>query len=73
MSDGTRKVVSVSEVTGIEGHTVTLQDLFLFKRRGLDAEGRVLGELQPTGLRPYHLERFESAGLDLPIAMFLKA
>jgi pilus assembly protein CpaF len=72
-SDGSRKIVSVSEITGMEGQTVTMQDLFVFERRGLDAEGKVLGSLVPTGIRPHHLEKFTAAGIDLPIAMFARA
>jgi pilus assembly protein CpaF len=72
MTDGTRKIVSVSEVTGIEGPTVTLQDLFTFRRTGIAADGKVLGELLPTGLRPHHGDKFEAAGIDLPISMFVR-
>ena len=71
--DGTRKVTAVSEVTGLEGNTVTMQDLFTFERRGVDVEGRVLGGLVPTGLRPHFHEHFAAAGIDLPIEMFARS
>jgi pilus assembly protein CpaF len=54
----------------MEGQTVTMQDLFLLRREGVDAEGRIAARLLPTGLRPYHLERFQQSGFDLPISMF---
>jgi pilus assembly protein CpaF len=57
----------------MEGQTVTMQDLFVFERRGIDSDGKVLGSLVPTGIRPHHLEKFTAAGIDLPIAMFARA
>ena len=73
MSDGSRKVVSATEITGHEGATITMQDLFTFQRHGIDAEGRVLGEVTPTGIRPHFQHIFAAAGIDLPISMFLRA
>ena len=72
MSDGSRKVVSATEITGHEGATITMQDLFTFQRHGVDAEGRVLGEVIPTGIRPHFQHIFAAAGIDLPISMFLR-
>jgi pilus assembly protein CpaF len=73
MSDGSRKVVSATEITGHEGPTITMQDLFTFQRHGVDAEGRVLGDVVPTGIRPHFQHIFAAAGVDLPISMFLRA
>jgi pilus assembly protein CpaF len=73
LSDGTRRITSVSEVTGLEGQTVTMQELFALRRDGVDAEGRIVAELAPTGLRPHHIERFAAHGLELPVSMFARA
>jgi len=71
-SDGTRRIVSVTEITGQEGNTISMQDLFLFERRGVDAEGRIIGDLVATGIRPHYQHLFASAGIELPVAMFLR-
>jgi pilus assembly protein CpaF len=68
--DGTRKVVSVAEVSGMEGQVVTMQDLFRFEQTGIDTDGRVLGELRTTGIRPRFAEKFEVAGIHLPADLF---
>jgi pilus assembly protein CpaF len=70
LPDGSRRVTSVTEVTGMEGQTVTMQDLFLLRREGVDADGKIAARLAPTGLRPHHMERFVSNGFELPISMF---
>jgi pilus assembly protein CpaF len=72
LSDGTRKVVSVSEITGMEGPVITLQDLFVFERRGYDANNRVRGEFKPTGVRPRFVEKLLAAGIRLHADMFLE-
>jgi pilus assembly protein CpaF len=72
LSDGTRRVVSVTEITGHEGNTITMQDLFLFERQGVDENGRIIGSNVPTGIRPHFHNMFAAAGLDLPIEMFLR-
>ena len=66
LPDGTRRLTHVSEISGMEGQVVTMQDLFRFKQEGVDTEGRVLGELRPTGIRPKFADRFEIAGIHLP-------
>ncbi len=71
--DGTRKVVSVAEVCGMEGQTVTMQDLFRFEQAGIDTDGRVLGALRTTGIRPRFAEKFEVAGINLPSDIFTPA
>ncbi len=70
LSDGTRKVMSITEVGGMEGDTVTLQDLFVFEKRGLSADGRVLGRFAATGIRPRFYERMLAYGIHLPAEIF---
>ena len=65
LSDGNRKIMSISEITGMEGETITMQDIFVFKREGKDESGRVLGRFMPTGMRPRHAEQLIAAGVDL--------
>ena len=65
LSDGNRKVMSISEITGMESDTITMQDLFVFKRTGKDDTGKVLGNLVPTGMRPQVAEQLIAAGIDL--------
>jgi pilus assembly protein CpaF len=69
MRDGTRKIVNITEVTGMEGNVITTTDLFIFEQLGYD-EGRIVGNLRPTGLRPKFMERIESAGIHLPATIF---
>jgi pilus assembly protein CpaF len=68
--DGSRKVVTVSEVTGLEGQVVTMQDLFRFYHDGIDAEGRVLGRILPTGIQPRFLDQLSAMGISIPTDMF---
>jgi pilus assembly protein CpaF len=70
LSDGQRKLVSLQEITGMEGEVVTMQEIFHFERQGVDAEGRVLGELSPTGIRPACTEKLRLSGYALPIHLF---
>jgi pilus assembly protein CpaF len=70
-TDGVRRVTHVSEITGIEGQVITMQDLFVFKQAGVDQEGRILGHTTATGLRPTFAERFDMAGIQLPESTFL--
>jgi pilus assembly protein CpaF len=70
LNDGTRKVVNVAEITGMEGEVVTMQDIFVFKRMGMAPTGEVLGEFVPTGIRPKFSERLVAAGIRLPLDMF---
>jgi pilus assembly protein CpaF len=63
-TDGRRRVVSVAEITGTEGPTIVMQDIYRFDQRGVDAAGHVLGDFVPTGIRPKLLERIERAGVD---------
>jgi pilus assembly protein CpaF len=70
LSDGTRKVIYISEITGMEGETISLQDIFQFRKRGIGPKGEVLGEFLPIGIRPKFADRLEAAGLRLPPDMF---
>jgi len=69
-SDGSRRVICITEVTGMEGEVVTLQDLFVFEKRGLNQEGRVIGRFSATGIRPKFYEKVLAAGIKLPMQMF---
>jgi pilus assembly protein CpaF len=70
LSDGKRKLVSLQEITGMEGEVVTTQEIFKFERRGIGDDGEVLGELIPTGIRPNFAERLRLAGIPLPADLF---
>ncbi len=71
MKDGTRRVTHVTEVVGIEGDVVTLQDIYLFDYSlGTDPYGRDLGQLKPTGLRPRFLDKLEDHGIVIPASVF---
>jgi pilus assembly protein CpaF len=69
LADGTRKVTAISEITGMEGDVITLQDLFLFERSGI-SNGIVCGRFRATGIRPKCSERIEVSGMHLPMEMF---
>ncbi|HKG45391.1 MAG TPA: CpaF family protein [Pyrinomonadaceae bacterium] len=70
MSDGSRRVTSISEITGMEGETITMQEIFQYERTGVDAQGQVLGRFRPTGIRPRFAERLKACGLQLPRVFF---
>jgi pilus assembly protein CpaF len=70
LADGSRRVTSISEITGMEGETITMQEIFLYERTGVDKEGTVLGRFRPTGIRPRFAERLKSCGLQLPRVFF---
>jgi pilus assembly protein CpaF len=69
--DGSRKITHISEVVGMEGDVVTLMDLFKFSQSGIDAEGKIVGELQPTGLRPQFTPILAAYGFKLPPKIFI--
>jgi pilus assembly protein CpaF len=69
-SDGTRKIVKMTEMTGMEGNTLVMQDFFIFDQKGVDREGNIVGEFRPTGIRPIFMERFKVAGIELPSGIF---
>jgi pilus assembly protein CpaF len=70
LSDGTRKIMSITEVGNMEGDVVTLQDLFVFEKHGISMEGRVQGRFAATGIRPKFYEKILAAGLTLPTELF---
>ena len=70
MSDGTRKVVCVSEITGMEGDMVSMQDIFLFEKLGVDPNGKVQGRFVATGIRPKSADRLAVSGVPLPARLF---
>ncbi|MEI6085167.1 MAG: CpaF family protein [Verrucomicrobiota bacterium] len=73
LSDGSRKVLNVSEVQGMEGNVIVLQDLFSYSQKGVGEGGKVLGSMQATGMVPKFMERFNSAGCHLPADMFKRS
>lgn len=70
LSDGSRKVTSVTEIVGMEGDVVLLQDIFLFKQQGVDENGKVIGEFKYTGVRPRFLDRIIASGAPIDLSMF---
>jgi pilus assembly protein CpaF len=69
LRDGTRKIVNITEVSGMEGDVITMTDIFMFEQSGYE-EGRVVGRLRPTGLRPKFIDKIEAAGIHLPASIF---
>ena len=70
LSDGTRRITSISEITGMEGETITMQEIFHFERKGVDKDGKVIGRYRPTGVRPRFAERLKQYGMQLPRVFF---
>jgi pilus assembly protein CpaF len=70
LSDGTRKVMSVSEITGMEENVVSMQEIFTFNKKGIGPDGKVIGVFQPTHIRPKFLERLRVSGIFLPPSLF---
>jgi len=70
MSDGGRRITQISEITGMEGDVITMQDIFVFERTGLSPAGKVTGRFRATGIRPKCSERITSSGLQLPVQLF---
>jgi pilus assembly protein CpaF len=69
MRDGDRKVVQITEISGMEGDVITMTDLFVFEQTGFE-EGKVIGRFRPTGLRPKFIEQIEASGIHLPASTF---
>jgi pilus assembly protein CpaF len=69
MRDGTRKVTTVTELSGMEGEVVTMTDIFVFEQTGME-NGKIVGRLRPTGLRPKFMDKIETAGINLPPSIF---
>jgi len=70
LTDGSRKLMQVSEIVGMEGDIITMQDIFVYERQGVDANGRVIGRFKATGIRPRFTERLAAWGIELPNALF---
>ncbi|MFL5009731.1 CpaF family protein [Rhizobium laguerreae] len=70
LSDGSRKVVSISEITGMEGEVVQMQEIMKFKKLGTDEGGRIHGEFRATGIRPRFVEEFAELGIEIPVMIF---
>jgi pilus assembly protein CpaF len=69
MRDGTRKITSITEVSGMEGDVITMTDIFVFEQTGIE-NGKIIGRLRPTGLRPKFMDQIETAGINLPPSIF---
>lgn len=70
LKDGSRRITHITEVVGMEGDIVTLQDIFLFKQSGKDEKGKIIGDVVPTGIMPRCMEKFERAGVIIPSELF---
>ena len=70
LSDGRRRVLSLSELTGMEGETITMQEIFRFKMTGRDPEGQIVGHFEATGIRPKFLNEAQAHGIELPAELF---
>ena len=70
MSDGSRKVTAITEVTGLEGSQIVMQDIFSFSQTGVDARGRIIGSMKPTGAIPTWIDQVKSRGIDVDMKMF---
>jgi pilus assembly protein CpaF len=70
LSDGSRKIVSISEITGMEGEVVQMQEIMKFKKIGTDEDGRIHGEFRATGIRPRFVEEFAELGIEIPVMIF---
>ena len=69
MKDGSRKIVNITEISGMEGDVITMTDIFSFEQSGYE-EGKVIGRLRPTGLRPKFIDKIEASGIHLPATIF---
>jgi pilus assembly protein CpaF len=70
LSDGSRRVTAISEITGMEGETITMQEIFMYERTGVDSQGQVIGRFRPTGIRPRFAEKLKMCGMQLPRVFF---
>jgi pilus assembly protein CpaF len=70
LADGSRKVTSISEITGMEGDVITMQEIFTFEKIGVTQDGKVIGRFKATGVRPKVAERLKTSGIHLPTDMF---
>ena len=71
LADGKRRVMSISELTGMEGNVITMPDIFIFRKKGRGENGEVLGDFIPTGIRPRCADQLAAAGVDLDTHAFI--
>jgi pilus assembly protein CpaF len=72
LKDGSRRITHITEVTGMEGDVITMQDIFVYKQHGRDEKGKILGAMSPTGIKPKFVEKLEEAGISLPNDIFIR-
>ncbi|MEH7094843.1 CpaF family protein [Neobacillus vireti] len=72
LKDGSRRITNITEVQSMEGDVIVLQDVFVFEQRGVDANGKIIGKLVPTRVRPAFYERIENAGIHIPASVFFE-
>ncbi|NTV90685.1 MAG: CpaF family protein [Clostridiales bacterium] len=70
LKDGSRRITYITEILGMEGDVITMQDIFVFKQYGRDEKGKIRGEIVPTGIKPHFMDKLESAGINLPSDIF---
>ena len=70
LSDGVRRMSAMAEITGMESGVISMQDIFVFERQGIDEQGKILGRYVPTGIRPHFVERCRLFGAPLPDGIF---
>jgi pilus assembly protein CpaF len=70
LGDGTRKIMQISEIVGMEGDVITMQDIFVFERQGIGENEKVLGQYKATGIRPKFADRLKAYGIDLASMLF---
>jgi pilus assembly protein CpaF len=70
LGDGTRKILQISEIVGMEGDVITMQDIFMFERQGVGENDKVLGQFKATGIRPKFADRLKAYGIDLGAMLF---
>lgn len=70
LQDGSRKITHLTEVLGMEGDIITMQDIYLFEQSGVDEKGKVVGRFKATGIRPKFMDKFEASGIKVPPGMF---
>jgi pilus assembly protein CpaF len=72
LKDGTRKITHITEVQGLEGDVIVLQDIFSFRQQGMDEQGKIIGRLDPTGIRPKFYDKLETSGIQIPASVFVE-
>jgi len=70
LSDGSRKVVKISEITGMEGEVISLQDIYMYEKYGIKENGEVIGAFKATGVRPKFADNLKASGIEMPVEMF---